>query len=352
MGYNLFETPDHLHRGLHLFASLQLQKLLDWILEKRPWEKSEIKPWEKAYFSNSNNSWFLSDLLENLTGKTKKSNLLARKEAQEFFKKYPELREKKSYSAYFRNHDYTEDEKKIFEKFDEEYNEYEVHGEIEDWPHLVRKIESVRMAIYSKSLAQICDEISSFDEAISEIIESPAVILNILSILHDLFYYGLRDDAHLLNNDIDEAYEVTKLCNGLFRTLAKKNIDAIRLIKPVEFENLVAEMFSQLGLQEVETTPLVNDGGVDIVAAHVQENKKLKYIVQCKRNAEKNKVNVKVVREIAGVKVDMKADLALIVTTSSYTKPAREFARRNRVGSMGIRLIDYKTLMKLLHLST
>lgn len=95
-------------------------------------------------------------------------------------------------------------------------------------------------------------------------------------------------------------------------------------------------------------TPIVADGGIDIVGFQVLDGKRIKYIIQCKRNSLSNKVNVRVVRELVGVKMDSRADRALIITTSEFTKPVRDFSRRTRAHSWGVRLVDHKTLKRLL----
>lgn len=146
-------------------------------------------------------------------------------------------------------------------------------------------------------------------------------------------------------------YEVTEFCRGSFRKLAARSIEELRSMIPVEFESLVAEMLAQHGLQDVQVTPVVADGGVDIIAAHVTEGERLKYIIQCKRNSATNKVSVMTVRELAAVKMDASASHALLITTSTFTKPAREFAKRARTQPWGVRLVNYKLLKRLLDLT-
>jgi HJR/Mrr/RecB family endonuclease len=173
-------------------------------------------------------------------------------------------------------------------------------------------------------------------------------VLQALNALHELFINGANDFSRYLDDGVDEAFEVTRVCKGRFRKLASSSMDMLRMMPPTDFEAMCAELIAQFGLTDVTLTPIVADDGIDVVAFQVLEGKRIKYIIQCKRNSIKNKVDVRVVRELAGVKMDARADRALVVTTSEFTKPAKDFARRTRARAWGIRLIDHKLLKRLL----
>lgn len=55
-----------------------------------------------------------------------------------------------------------------------------------------------------------------------------------------------------------------------------------------------------------------------------------KYLIECKRYAEENKVGIQPVRSLYGVVTDEGATKGIIVTTSSFTSGADEFIQRHK----------------------
>ena len=94
------------------------------------------------------------------------------------------------------------------------------------------------------------------------------------------------------------------------------------------FERLIAELFNGLGY-DVELTKQTRDGGKDIVIKSV-DSVNLRYLIECKRPDPGNKVNVATVRELLGVKTDDPASKALLVTTTDFTKDARQLIDRHK----------------------
>ncbi len=78
-------------------------------------------------------------------------------------------------------------------------------------------------------------------------------------------------------------------------------------------------------------TAMSKDGGVDVSAYYFDQKTSttLKYVIQVKR--WKQAIGVHSVRDIQGAKTDNKADKAVIVSVSGFTKTAIEFAARNDV---------------------
>jgi hypothetical protein len=103
---------------------------------------------------------------------------------------------------------------------------------------------------------------------------------------------------------------------------------SIFLISPRAFEELIAEIFSNQGF-EVELTRRTDDGGRDVIAISNRLNIRARYIVECKRYAPDRKVSVQLVRSLLGVKISENANKAILATTSSFTKAAKEFSRNN-----------------------
>jgi len=93
-----------------------------------------------------------------------------------------------------------------------------------------------------------------------------------------------------------------------------------------KFEEFMTEMFRRDGFK-AKTTKKSGDGGIDILL--FRDGKK--YLVQCKRYSDKNKVTAKDVRELNGVVNFEGATGAIFVTTSDYTANARAYERKNLI---------------------
>lgn len=106
-------------------------------------------------------------------------------------------------------------------------------------------------------------------------------------------------------------------------------VDWLKL-NPQRVEWTVGNLYERLGFKSIITS-LSKDGGVDVYANYFDQTTEnyLKYVIQVKR--WKNSMGVKGVRELLGVKEDQKADRAILVSVSGYTKPAKEFASRHEI---------------------
>jgi HJR/Mrr/RecB family endonuclease len=115
-------------------------------------------------------------------------------------------------------------------------------------------------------------------------------------------------------------------------------------LDPRRFEELVAAILKDLGYS-VELTALGADGGVDIFATQKSGIGELLVIVDCKRYAPDKHVGVGIVRALYGISEQIRANMALLATTSFFTQPAKEFQRavKNRLS-----LKDYNDLVSWL----
>jgi restriction system protein len=111
-------------------------------------------------------------------------------------------------------------------------------------------------------------------------------------------------------------------------------------LTPFEFENLVGNLFSQMGL-ETRQTQASRDGGVDCVAFDTQPILGGKVVIQAKRYS--NTVGVSAVRDLYGTMMNEGATKGILVTTSGYGKDAFNFAK-----DKPIELIDGGGLLYLL----
>lgn len=143
-------------------------------------------------------------------------------------------------------------------------------------------------------------------------------------------------DYEEINTDVEYAYE------SIFKVLQTEN--EIYNISPREFEIIVAEIFKQQGY-EVELTPETRDGGCDIIATKSIGGIPFMLLVECKRYAKGNPVGVSLVRSLLGVQEDRKANKAILVTTSRFTKEAKDFANRQQ---HLISLMDINDLIQIL----
>lgn len=145
--------------------------------------------------------------------------------------------------------------------------------------------------------------------------------------------------------DYDEEInaEVSRACVNIFRII--NDSEEIYNLSSREFEELVAELFSQQGFA-VELTPETRDGGCDIIATKNIGGLPFMLLIECKKYAKRNPVGVSLVRSLLGVQGDRKANKAVLVTTSRFTKSAREFAERQQ---HLISLMDINDLMEMIN---
>jgi len=123
-----------------------------------------------------------------------------------------------------------------------------------------------------------------------------------------------------------------------------KNPELLFSIEPRFFEELIASIYADLDY-EVILTKRTRDDGRDIIALGRKDFLSLKLIIECKRYARHKKVSVTQVRGLFGVLSDEHATKALLATTSGFTKPAREFAKRN---VWQLDLIDHSDLLQMI----
>ena len=99
------------------------------------------------------------------------------------------------------------------------------------------------------------------------------------------------------------------------------NPTLLHQLPPRKFEELIAELLSDQGL-EVTLTPPTKDGGFDILAYDKSVLGKHLFLVECKRYAPNRPVGVEFVRALFGVVEKKKATGGMIVTSSRFTADA------------------------------
>lgn len=111
----------------------------------------------------------------------------------------------------------------------------------------------------------------------------------------------------------------------------------------MEFERLISALLQSMGFR-TEITKATGDGGVDIVASLDRPIFGGRYLIQCKRFAPDVPVGTATVREFYGaLSADRTAVKGILITTSSFTIQAEEFAQE-----LPIELIGGEQLQRLL----
>ena len=121
-----------------------------------------------------------------------------------------------------------------------------------------------------------------------------------------------------------------------------QNPDILHNFKSDEFEDFVAEVYRRNGY-EVRVTPKTHDGGKDIIANVTKGGIAFKTLIECKKYDKRRPVDIHVVREVYGTQISDRADKSVIVTTSRFTKQARDFAEKN-----SIQLVDFDGFIETL----
>ncbi len=110
--------------------------------------------------------------------------------------------------------------------------------------------------------------------------------------------------------------------------LAELGIESIDQLGGRDFERLLTCVFREQGAKVV-LTPYVGDGGADLVI----EKGGVRTVVQAKRC--KSSVGVHAVQEVVASKPRYRAERAMVVTNSYYTKAAIRLAKENGVELWG-----------------
>lgn len=104
----------------------------------------------------------------------------------------------------------------------------------------------------------------------------------------------------------------------------------------MEFEALLGEFYRQQGYSVKQKLSHGSDGGIDI---KLTKDGKVS-LVQCK-HWKKQKVGVKVLRELYGVLLDSRADKMIVITSGEFTLDAQQFAQHKEFDLInGVQLVS------------
>lgn len=118
-------------------------------------------------------------------------------------------------------------------------------------------------------------------------------------------------------------------------------VDEIGTLDPYEFESFVADVWEAQGW-DTEVMQASGDAGIDVIARRdtpVRET----HVIQAKYYSEGNKVGGPEIQQYAALKQQVpEADAVIVVTTSSFTRAAKQ-----RAEELNVKLINGPELKRL-----
>jgi len=150
---------------------------------------------------------------------------------------------------------------------------------------------------------------------------------------------GFKTEKEELENKIREIkkeMEISRFEKKLFEKEKQLTIEEIELMNGYEFEKFLKRLFEKMGYKVIHTS-LSKDQGADLILSKFGE----KIVVQAKRYS--NKVGNRAIQEVVAAIKHYKADKAMVICTSNFTRSAIELAESNN-----IKLIDRDGLNKLI----
>ena len=123
----------------------------------------------------------------------------------------------------------------------------------------------------------------------------------------------------------------------------KKRPDAMRDLRPRQFEELIAEILASFGWQ-VQLTPATRDGGYDMFAISRDDRADVEtsWIIECKKYAPERKVGIDVVRALYGVKIKLEVANMMLATTSHFTSGVQQL----KASQYDLELKDYEGMLE------
>lgn len=151
----------------------------------------------------------------------------------------------------------------------------------------------------------------------------------------------LANDGSIVSRErLSAIIEGLGLTRGGSRIQGGRDLQAL---SGVEFEMYISEILQRMGFRTV-ITKASGDGGIDLEADLDKPIVGGRYLFQCKRYAPDLTVGASTIRDFYGaVNADRHAVKGVLVTTSSFTQQAREFAEQ-----VNIELIDGEKLNALI----
>lgn len=116
------------------------------------------------------------------------------------------------------------------------------------------------------------------------------------------------------------------------RTRSEAAIENIILsMSPREFEIFVGSIFVANGYDDVFVTQRTRDVAFDFEATEIRHGIKYSIIGECKHYSPSYKVGDEIIRKIHDAQYEKNANIAMVVTSSTFTRDAKERAREYRM---------------------
>lgn len=149
--------------------------------------------------------------------------------------------------------------------------------------------------------------------------------------------YGSDEDS-----DFSDSEEIFDKQTETERALRQHLLE----MTPNGFEEFTAYLLRRLGLDNVRSQGGSGDQGIDgIGELRVSRFMRTRVAYQCKKYQEGSSITPTMVRDFRGA-ISGRVDRGIFVTTSNFTKAAREEAQRDNV--VPIELIDIENLLEIL----
>ena len=149
--------------------------------------------------------------------------------------------------------------------------------------------------------------------------------------------------TYVYEPEVEMEYELPEPVISLYEQFLR-DPDLVYAVEPWEFERFVADVFRSHGFN-ANVTQKTRDGGKDIVADFEMGGVLYTTYFECKRYNPRRPVGVNVVRELFSVLQKECVDKGVIVTTSYFTRDAKEEVKQL---NGRIKLIDYDELLQLI----
>lgn len=186
-----------------------------------------------------------------------------------------------------------------------------------DWSYVILAIEKENEE-HNYELVDAKVSFESEDIASEKITAQMQNIAKTRKVETDLYESTLfKKESAIIVGDIDDAIK------SFFKKYPEKMYD----INPRKFEELIASILVDFGF-DIELTKATRDGGRDIIARIKNGVTSFLTYIECKRYAPDNKIGVELVRNVSGVLYLDKPAKSIIVTTSYFTKDAKEIAKK------------------------
>lgn len=121
------------------------------------------------------------------------------------------------------------------------------------------------------------------------------------------------------NNELVENFEI-----GYQESFQEDKIDKM---SGIEFERFCAELLVKCGYSNVRLTTCSGDQGIDVLA----EKDELKWGFQCKRWGLETHIGNDVIHKTFAGKAFYHCDIAAVITTTTFTRKAEEYARETGI---------------------